>query len=302
MPGLIQAVLNGLLIGGVYGLITIGLTLVFGVMRVVNFAQGEFLMLGMFGAYFAWHLFGVDPIVSALAIGAIVALLGVLVERLVIEPIVQAAHLSQIFATVGVSLILLNGAAVAFGNDYYSVHTGYQTATVGIDSLRLSVPSLISFGWALAMVAALQVFLFYTDTGRALRATAQNRDAAVLMGINPRRMFMMAFGIGVGLTAVAGAVILPYTTVTPQSGQQYVVTMFTVMVLGGLTSIRGALIGGLVVGVVQSVSTVFLPTSLQNLVVFVVFLVALAITRSDRGRPAWSPAALGLNLRTLVRR
>jgi branched-chain amino acid transport system permease protein len=195
---------------------------------------------------------------------------------------------------VGVSLILLNGAAVVFGNDYYSVHTAYQTSTVGLGGLRLSVPSLISFGWAVAMVVALQAFLFYTDAGRALRATAQNRDAAVLMGINPRRMFMMAFGIGVGLTAIAGAVILPYTTVTPQSGQQYVVIMFTVMVLGGLTSIRGALAGGLVVGVVQSVSTVFLPTSLQNLVVFLVFLAALAVTRSDRTRPAWPMRILRL--------
>ena len=287
MLGLTQAIINGLLIGGVYGLITIGLTLVFGVMRVVNFAQGEFLMLGMFGAYFAWRLFGIDPIVSALAIGIIVGLLGVVVERLVIEPIVQANHLSQIFATVGVSLVLLNGSAVLFGNEFYSVHTAYQTSTLGLGALRLSVPSLISFGWAVTMVIALQAFLFYTDAGRALRATAQNRDAAVLMGINPRRMFMMAFGIGVGLTAVAGAVILPYTTVTPQSGQQYVVIMFTVMVLGGLTSIRGALAGGLVVGVVQSVSTVFLPTSLQNLVVFLVFLAALAVTRTDRKRAGW---------------
>lgn len=297
MLGLAQAVLNGLLIGGVYGLITIGLTLVFGVMKVVNFAQGEFLMLGMFGAYFAWRLFGLDPAVSALGIGLIVGLLGVLVERVVIEPIVHATHLSQIFATVGVSLILLNGAAVVFGNDYYSVHTAYQTSTLALGELRLSVPNLISFGWAVIMVIVLQVFLFYTDVGRALRATAQNRDAAILMGIDPRRMFMMAFGIGVGLTAVAGAVILPYTTVTPQSGQQYIVIMFTVMVLGGLTSIRGTLAGGLVVGVVQSVSTVFLPTSLENLVVFLVFLAALALTRSDRTRPSWPMRALRLRSR-----
>lgn len=288
MLGIAQAVVNGLLIGGVYGLITLGLTLVFGVMRVVNFAQGEFLMLGMFGAYFAWHLFGIDPIVSALGIGLIVGLLGAVIERIVIEPIIHSTHLSQIFATVGVSLILLNGSAVAFGNEYYSVHTSYQTATIALGALSLSVPSLIAFGWAIAMVIALQSFLFYTDAGRALRATAQNRGAAVLMGINPGRMFMLAFGIGVGLTAVAGAVILPYTIVNPQSGQQYIVIMFTVLVLGGLTSIRGVLVAGLVVGVVQSVSTVFLPTSLENLVVFLVFLGALAVTRTDRRRPGWA--------------
>lgn len=276
---LLQAVVNGILIGGVYALISVGLTLIFGIMHVVNFAQAEFLMLGMFGAFVAWSIFGIDPIVSALVVGVILFCLGALIERTLIEPIIKTPVFSQIFLTVGLGIVLRNGAAVVFGNDFHSVQTAYQTRTIDIGSLSISVPYLLAFSFAAVSAVLLYLFLQRTKFGRAMRATAQNRDAAILLGISPRKNYMVAFGLGIGLTGLAGAVILPYTTVYPTAGTQYILIMFTVVVLGGLSSIYGAMISGLIVGMIQSVSTVFLPTELQNLVLFIIFFAALVLLR-----------------------
>lgn len=274
---LYQAILNGLMIGGVYALISIGLTLVFGVMDVINFAQGEFLMIGMFGAYFINRFFGVDPLVSAVAVGAVVFLAGVVLERVIVEPIVLAPPLAQVFATVGLSIVLQNAAAAAFGSEFHGVRTPYQAVSVPVPGAHLPLPYVLAFVYAAAIAALLYAFLNITDLGRAMRATAQNRVAATLMGIDPRRMYMLAFGLGVGLAGLAGAVVLPYTVVQPAIGTQYVLIMYTVVVLGGLGSVRGAAVAGLVIGVVQAVSTVFLATELQNLVVFLMFMGALVL-------------------------
>ncbi len=274
---LYQAFLNGLLIGGVYALISIGLTLVFGVMDIVNFAQGEFLMIGMFLAFFAHQLLGLDPLVAAVGAGVVVFAFGVLVERVVIEPIIDAPPLAQVFATVGLGIVLSNAAAAAFGNEYHGVATPYGAISVPFFGAHLALPYLLAFVYAAAVAALLYAFLNLTDLGRAMRATAQNRGAATLLGINPRSMYMLAFGLGVGLAGLAGAVILPYTVVHPAIGSQFVLIMYTVVVLGGLGSIRGAAVAGLVIGVVQSVSTVFLATELQNLVVFLIFMAALIL-------------------------
>lgn len=227
---LFQAVLNGILIGGVYALISVGLTLVFGVMDIVNFAHGEFLMLGMFGAFFAWQYLGIDPLIAALGVGLLVFILGVLLERVLIEPIINAPPLAQVFATVGLGIVLRNGAAALFGNDFRSVQTGYQTQALRLGGLALSTPFVLAFVYVVVTAIALNLFLNRTEFGRAMRATAQNRSAAVLVGIAPRRMYMLAYGLGVGLTALAGAVILPYTVVYPTVGLQYVLIMFTVVV------------------------------------------------------------------------
>jgi branched-chain amino acid transport system permease protein len=275
--GFLQALTNGLLIGSVYALIAVGLTLVFGVMDIVNFAHAEFLMLGMFGGYVAANQFGIDPLLAAPLVGAVVFVLGAVLERLIIEPIIKAPPLAQVMATVGLGLVLANGAAAIMGNDFRSVKTSYQTAAYTVLGLRLSATYLYAAGYALVVAVLLALFLNKTEFGKAMRATAQNRGAAVLMGINPKRMYMTAFGLGVGLAALAGSAIVPYTLVYPFVGQQYVLIMFTVVVLGGLGSVRGAILAGLAVGVIQSVTTLVLPSELQNLVVFVVFLVVLVL-------------------------
>jgi branched-chain amino acid transport system permease protein len=169
---------------------------------------------------------------------------------------------------------------MVMGTDFLSVTTGYQTSTYHVFGISLNATYLYAALYAAVVVTLLGLFLNKTEFGKAMRATAQNRGAAVLLGINPRRMYMIAFGIGVGLSALAGAVILPYTLVYPSVGQQYILIMFTVVVLGRLGSVLGATIAGLVVGVIQSLTTLVLPAQLQNLVVFVVFFAALVLSAS----------------------
>jgi branched-chain amino acid transport system permease protein len=167
--------------------------------------------------------------------------------------------------------------ALVFGNTSRSANTPYQGQSISILGLHASAPYLYAGIYALVVAGLLWFFLSRTETGRAMRATAQNRNAATLMGINSKSMYMLAFGIGTGLAGLAGAVILPYTLVHPYIGQQYVLIMFTVVVLGTLGSVKGALIAGVVVGVIQSLTSQYLKTEMQNLVVFVVFFVVLVL-------------------------
>ncbi len=273
----LQSLANGLMIGSVYALIAVGLTLVFGVMDIVNFAHGEFLMLGMFGGYLASTRFGIDPLLAAPLVGLVVFALGVVLERLLIEPIIKAPPIAQVMLTVGLGLVMANGAAAVMGNDFRSVKTSYQTSFVSVGGLAFSQTYLYAAAYAMVVSGLLGLFLNRTGFGKAMRATSQNRDAAVLLGINPKVMYMVAFGIGVGLAALAGSAIVPYTIVYPFVGQQYVLIMFTVVVLGGLGSVRGAVLAGLAVGVIQSFTTSVLSSELQNLVVFIVFLGVLVL-------------------------
>lgn len=274
---ILQALINGLLIGGVYAVISVGLALIFGVMDIVNFAQGEFMMLGMYVAYLMFKMLGIDPIVGALIAFAVVFVIGWLIQRLLIERVVEAPMLSQIFLTVAIALFLVNSVDLIFGSDFKSVSTPYQNSAWHVGNLVLSDAYLVAFAVSLVITALLYLMLEKTDLGRAMRATAQNRLAAQLMGLNPRKVFALAFGTGTGLAALGGAVILPYAYAYPTVGHQFALIMFTVVVLSGLGSVRGSIVGGLVVGVVHSMSGVFLPTELQNLSLFVVFLGTLMI-------------------------
>jgi branched-chain amino acid transport system permease protein len=274
---IVQALVNGLLVGGVYAVVSIGLTLVFGVMSIVNFAQAEFLMLGMFVAFFCWQQFGLDPLVGALFAFVVVFAFGMLVQRVLVERVLRAPEVAQIFLTVGLLIVLENAALLAFGSGFRSVRVPYQTAAVELGGLIVGVPYLLAFTVSLVAGTLLWAFMRFTWVGQAMRATAQDAEAALSLGINARRIRQVAFGLGVGLTAFGGAVILPYFTASPTVGGQFVVLMFTAVVLGGLGNVLGAVLGGLAVGVVQTLSTLVLPIQLQNLVLFVVFILVLAL-------------------------
>ncbi|MEQ6248174.1 branched-chain amino acid ABC transporter permease [Sulfitobacter sp. HNIBRBA3233] len=278
----LQTLIDGILIGGVYAVISIGLSLVFGVMHIVNFAHAEFLMIGMFIAWFAWAFAGIDPMFGAFIALGVTFVIGMVMQRTLIKPILNAPQVSQIFLTVGLLFALENGALLLFGADYRSVSTSYQTQALTLfssDAGRLLVPldKLYAFLMALLSGGALWYFLSRTRWGRAMRATSQDPMAARLMGINTDRMYMIAFGLGVGTTAFGGAVILPYITASPTVGAQFVVLMFTAVVLGGLGSVAGAVVGGIMVGLIQSFSALFLPIQLMNLTLFVIFILVLAL-------------------------
>lgn len=276
-----QTLIDGVLIGGVYAVISIGLSLVFGVMHIVNFAHAEFLMMGMFIAWFAWAYGGVDPMLGAFVALIVTFVIGMGMQKVLIKPILNAPQVAQIFLTVGLLFAMENGALLLFGADYRSVSTSYQTEALALFSgesgrIIVALDKLYSFLMALLSGTCLWLFLTRTSWGRAMRATSQDPMAAKLMGIDTDKMYMIAFGLGVGTTAFGGAVILPYITASPTVGAQFVVLMFTAVVLGGLGSVVGAVVGGIMVGLIQSFSALVLPIQLQNLTLFVVFILVLA--------------------------
>jgi branched-chain amino acid transport system permease protein len=200
-----------------------------------------------------------------------------MIETSLISRVLKAPQVAQIFLTVGLLIAMENGYLLLFGSQYRSVTTVTQTMSLSLGPLFVSVPYLVAFTMAMICGAALWWFMRSNWYGRAMRATAQNPLAAQLVGINTAMMYRMAFALGVGLTAFGGAIILPYTTVYPSVGGQFVVLMFTAVVLGGLGSVAGAVAGGLAVGIIQAVSALLFPIQLQNLVLFVVFIAVLAL-------------------------
>jgi branched-chain amino acid transport system permease protein len=271
----IQALIDGVLVGGVYGVIAVGLSLVFGVLGIVNFAQAEFMMMGMYAAWFAWRYLGLDPLIGAVFSFLVGFGIGALAQRFLIQRVMNAPHVSQIFLTVGILIVMENAALLLFGADFRTVQTPYQTQSLQLGPFFVSVPYLAAFGMALVVSVALWLVMARTWIGRAIRATAQNAMAAGIFGVDAKRVYMVAFGLGTGLTAFGGGIILSYSSVSPTSGAQYVVLMFTVVVLGGLGSVMGAIIGGVAVGIIQSLSTLVMPIQVQNLALFVIFIALL---------------------------
>jgi len=217
MNALIQSLIDGVLIGGVYGVISVGLSLVFGVLRIVNFAQAEFLMVGMYSAWFASHYLGLDPIVGAYISLALGFALGFVCHWLLIRRVINASPVAQIFLTVGLLAALENGALMLFGSDFRTVSTPYQTSAVELGDLFVSVPYLIAFCMGTVVCVLLWLFLTRTWVGKAIRATSQNSMAARLFGIDTNVIYGVAFGLGTGLTAFGGGIILSYSAVSPTS-------------------------------------------------------------------------------------
>jgi branched-chain amino acid transport system permease protein len=268
----IQALVSGLLIGGVFAIISVGLALAFGVMDIVNFAQADFLMVGMYISYVLFSVLGLDPLLGTPLVMAIMFAFGAVTQRFLIKPILKAPMVNQIFLTIGISLVLVGGSQVLFGADFRSVKTAYQTEAVVFGPIRMSLPYLYAFAMSAVLAGGLWLFLEKTDLGRMMRATAQNSTAAQLVGINPQRIHLIAFAVGTALTGAAGAAILPYAYVYPTIGHNYGLIMFTVVTLGGLGSVGGAVAGGLMIGVVYSLGSALLPTVLQNGLVYVIFI------------------------------
>jgi branched-chain amino acid transport system permease protein len=271
----LQILANGLLLGGLYALLAVGLTLIFGVLRVVNFAHAEFMMLGMFGAYWLWELFGFDPYFSIFIVVPAVSLLGAVVDRLVIQRTIGAPEVTVVFATLGLSILLQNAVLSAWTADIRSINTAYSSSVLVLGGVRLSVAMLISFGAALLFALGLWLFLTHTLYGKAIQAVAQNRAAASLMGINVRRVYLFTFSVAVASAAAMGVLIAPLFSIFPRVGQSYIVTIFIIVVLGGLGSVPGAVLAALLIGVVQAGAGFLIGAAWAELTYFVIFLAVL---------------------------
>ncbi|MGB8236316.1 MAG: branched-chain amino acid ABC transporter permease, partial [Pseudolabrys sp.] len=255
---LAQAVINGLLIGGIYALVSIGVTLIFGVVKIVNFAQGEFVMIGMYISFFLATQFGIDPIVSLAVSMPVLFVIGVLIQHFLIRRVLGLNDLPQIFLTFALSLLIVNLSLMLFTANYRTVHTWYSDEAFRVGGLYIPVAKLVAFALAMILSGALWIFLHTTDLGKAMRAASQNRDVAQLMGINPNRVFAVALGIALALAGAAGSLLMPFYPAYPLVGQVFVLMAFVAVVLGTLGNVIGALIASLLMGVAESLGIQFI--------------------------------------------
>jgi branched-chain amino acid transport system permease protein len=274
---LVQYVATGLLVGGVYALMSIGLALIFGVMRVVNFAQGDFMMLGMYATYFLAIAGGIDPLLGALLTLPPFFALGWLVHRGLLAKVTgggdpQRQMDAQLILTLGLSLLITNATTMILTPTPLGIRTSYATQAFVLGPVLLNQARSYAFAMALVLAAGV---LTRTDLGKALRAAADDPEAASYQGIDVRAMHGLAFGVGIALVAAAGGLLATYYPIEPTVAGNFIVLMFVAVVLGGLGSIPGAFVGGLLIGLVQSLTLLVLPFQLQNTGVFIVFLLVL---------------------------
>ena len=272
---LLQAVVSGLLLGGVYGLVASGLTLIFGVLRIVNFAHGAVMMLAMYASYWLFALARLDPYLSIVVTAPLFFVIGVVIQKLVIEPNRHAAEHNQLLLTLGLALFLENLALVLWQGDFRTVKSAISGTSFVVGDALVEVPRLVACGGAALVALALFTFLRTTDLGKAIRAVSEETEGAALMGIDVRRIRAVAFGIGTAAAAVAGALVTPFFYVAPDVGESFNIMAFVVVVLGGMGNFLGALAGGFIVGLAESLGATVLPGSLKHLVVFMIFAVVL---------------------------
>jgi branched-chain amino acid transport system permease protein len=275
-----QACVDGLLTGALYALIGMGLALIFGVMRIVNFAHGAFLMLGMYASWVLFDKLNVNPYLGFIPAGLFLFGLGYLVYKALVQPIRNRSDFMQILMTTGIALILVDGVQLSFGADYHQSNIELVNKTLRLGSFTFNAAALLSFAIAGALIVALQQFVVRSRTGLALRAIAQNSGVAPLMGINVTRIQGFSFALGIMLAGVAGGLLLPALYLFPSVGDDYTLKAFVVVVLGGMGSIEGAALGGLVLGVSESLTSLYLGNEWALAVDFILFLLVLSLKPS----------------------
>ena len=280
MTAFLQACMNGLLTGALYALIGMGLALIFGVMRIVNFAHGAFLMVGMYATYILFDHFKIDPYIGFLPAGLFLFAFGFLVYRALIQPIRDRSDFMQILMTTGISLILVDTAQITFGADYHQTNLALVNRTLRFGPFGLNAAAVLSFVIASVFIIGLQQFVVRSRTGQALRAIAQNREVAPLMGINVTRIQGISFALGIAFAGIAGGLLLPALYLFPSVGEDYTLKAFVIVVLGGMGSIEGAAMGGLALGVAESLTSLYIGNQWALAVDFVLFLLMLSLKPS----------------------
>jgi branched-chain amino acid transport system permease protein len=276
MDQILTVLVFGVLLGGIYGLVSIGLNLIFGVVRIVNFAQGELVMFGMYGSYFAYTQFGLNPYLSVFIVAPLIGLLGMAIQRLVIQPLTDESNM-QIFATFGLLMLFQNLMLALSRGEAYSVGGTVGATVLEIGDMKLSLVRVVTLVAVTLITIGLHLFLSRTMLGKSIRAVTQDKRAARAMGINVERTFLLTFGIGAALAGMAGAMLTPIYSITPAVGGNFILAAFAVVVLGGLGSVWGAYIGGLIVGVVEVLAGYYIDPVLRSAVWFVIFLIVLIV-------------------------
>ena len=272
---LFPAVLNGLTTGAVYALVALGLTLIYGVLHIINFAHGAALMMALYGVYFLKQSLGLDPYLALVPMVAAMFVAGYALQRGIVNRASHGKDENILLVTLGLSIVLENVALLAFKSDTRSIETPYTLATVAIGPAMIAVPKLVAFAGALVASAVLLWIVRRTDLGRAIRAVAREKHGARLVGIDVDHVYAMSFGIGLACLGAAACFLLPAYYVNPQVGNGFVLVAFTIVVLGGMGSFAGALAGGLLIGVVESLGGLWLGESLGQIGIFLLFIAVL---------------------------
>ncbi len=275
LPILLASLLNGLTTGAVYALIALGLTLIYGVLHIINFAHGAMLMVALYGVFFLNAKLGLDPYAALPVMVPAMFALGYVLQRFVIGRASHGKDENILLVTLGLAIILENFALYAWHSDTRTIETGYMFTTVNIAGAMISLPKVVAFFGALAVTAVLLALITRSDLGRAIRAVAKERQGAKLVGIDVEHVFAMSFGIGLACLGAAACFLLPAYYVNPQVGNGFVLIAFTIVVLGGMGSFVGALLGGFIIGVVESLGGLWLGESLGQIGIFVIFIAIL---------------------------
>jgi branched-chain amino acid transport system permease protein len=280
-----QQLVNGLLIGCVYSLIAIGLTMIWGVMNIVNFAHGDFLMLGMFTAFWGYSLFHIDPLFMIPACGIFLFVLGLLIYRFAVSKVMHGPMLAQLVVTFGISMLISNIAVLLWSPDFRSIDKPMLHGTWSVGPVQISVVKVVASVGAVVVSLALMLFLNRTKTGKAILATEMNRNSALLMGINVERVNALSFGIGSALVGIAGGFLAMYYYIYPQVGGLFGTISFAIVALGGFGSISGAFIAGILVGLVQTLGGYFFDPAYKYAIVFMLYL--LVVWFRPQGLRGW---------------
>ena len=270
-----QAIVSGIMLGGLFALISVGLTLIWGVMKIINFAQGEFLMVALYLAYFLVARGHIDPYITIIVTVPFMFFFGIGIFRATISPILKDPVMNQIMLTLGVSLMLQNVALMLFSANVQSAQTRYATWNIHVGAVVISGPQLIAFVGSVLCTLAVWYFLKTTDSGRGIRAAAQNPTAATLMGIDVPRTYLLAFGLGSATLGLAGSLMVPFYYASPTVGVFLGLIMFIVVVLGGMGNLMGCFVGGLIIGLAETVGAAVLPGSLARVFTFTIFIIFL---------------------------
>lgn len=278
MDVLIQTLVSGILIGGIYALIGLGMTLIMGVMKIINLAHGQLMMVAMYITYMLYEYLHLDPYFSLLIAMPALFVLGALIQKFLLNPLLKVDSIlpeNQVLMTVGLAMVLTEIIRFIFHSDYRSVKTVYSNATLYLSGISFNVPMIVAFGIAVLLSAALFFFLLKTDLGKSVRATAQNKEAAILMGINAEWITILTYGLGSALVAAAGTLLLPIFYLFPDIGGPFTLKAFVITMLGGMGSTVGAIVGGVVLGIAESLGATYISMALKDAVAMVIFLLVL---------------------------
>lgn len=281
MNAVLQAIANGLMIGGFYALMGMGQNVIFGVMKIINFCHGEMLMVGMYLTFTLCLFLRIDPYMAVPIVAIIMFLLGALLQETLITPSLGTKSFTNLlFLTVGLGTLLQNLSLVIFGSSFRTIATSYSTNTVHLGPVTVGLPKLISFIVSMVITVVLFAFLKYTNTGKELRAVSQNAVGAEVVGINVKHIYRLAYGIGCALAGMAGALLTLFYVLSPTAGSSFSFRALIVVVVGGLGSIPGAFFAGIFLGLLETLVSLLISPMYKDLIVFVTFIIILVVRQN----------------------